>query len=223
MFWPILLIFVLIRKVISVENEQRGLRLVHILYRHGARTPCWSYPTDPYKDRTNWPEGLCNITRIGRENHLQLGYWLRKRYHGFLKLYNQEEIYARSTNIDRTLISTRLTLTGLCTNHPLHHVPIHTSPLEKDILLYSEHTECEKLTQLKKLFEENKLLKKLKVYKDLLEYLNMHTERSILSFSELYYLYDTLATEEFYNKTLPRWTKAVFPGGLFGELWDQFL
>ena len=63
---PILLIFMLIQKVISVENEQGGLRLVHILYRHGARTPCWLYPTDPYKDLANWPEGLCNLTSLGR-------------------------------------------------------------------------------------------------------------------------------------------------------------
>ena len=145
--------------------------------------------------------------------------WLRRRYDGFLKLYSQEEIYARSTNFDRTLISARATLTGLCTNHRLHHIPIHTSPLEKDIMLYREHTECDKSTQNKKLLEETQFIKrKLEDNKDLLEYLSLHTGWPILSFLQLAILYDTIVTEEFYNMTLPHWTKAVFPGGQFGQL-----
>ena len=90
-------------------------------------------------------------------------------------------------------------------------------------MLYSEHTECDKLTQLKKLLEESQFIKsKLENNKDLLEYLSLHTGWSISSIVQLEGLYDTLLTEEFFNKTLPHWTDAVFPGGQFGQLRNLF-
>ena len=91
-----------------------GLKQVHLLFRHGARTPCDLYPTDPYRDPSRWPIGFGQLTSEGKRMHFELGQWLRKRYHGFLSdNYSEEEIFVRSTDVDRTLMSALSNLAGL--------------------------------------------------------------------------------------------------------------
>ena len=99
---------------LSEDSSLEGLKLVHLLYRHGDRTPCGGYPTDPYKDPSNWPVGLGQLTSVGKRMHFELGQWLRERYDGFLSSnYSEEEIYVRSTDVDRTLMSAQSNLAGL--------------------------------------------------------------------------------------------------------------
>ena len=80
----LMVICLVVRGSISVDNELKGLKLVHLLYRHGDRTPCGGYPTDPYSDPSNWPVGLGQLTSVGKRMHFELGEWLRQRYDGFL-------------------------------------------------------------------------------------------------------------------------------------------
>ena len=49
---------------------------VHLLFRHGDRTPIAAYPTDPYKDYP-WPGGWGQLTLRGMRRHLALGRWIR--------------------------------------------------------------------------------------------------------------------------------------------------
>ena len=46
----LIVVCLLVRGSISADHELKGLKLVHLLYRHGDRTPCGGYPTDPNSD-----------------------------------------------------------------------------------------------------------------------------------------------------------------------------
>ena len=91
----------------------------------------------------------------GKERHYELGQWLRKRYSGFLNdQYNVDEIYVRSTDVDRTLMSAESNLAGLYPpvkrwNADINWqpIPVHTVPQSEDALL-SSHAECPRLMVL---------------------------------------------------------------------------
>lgn len=74
---------------------------------------------------------------------MKLGKWLRERYNGWLpELYSYEDVYVRSTDYDRTIMSAQANLAGM---YPINSkkgngllkklvqlVPIHTVPLFDD-------------------------------------------------------------------------------------------
>ena len=74
-----------------------------------------SYPNDIYNAST-WDKfgGLGQLTQTGMKQHEQYGQFLRQRYDYFLSsYYNRNQVYARSTDYDRTLMSTYSLLSGL--------------------------------------------------------------------------------------------------------------
>jgi len=88
--------------------------MVHAVFRHGDRTPIDPFPTDPYRDAGLWPVGFGQLTSLGKSQQLQAGRWLRERYAGFLgPQYSPDQIYIRSTDVDRTLMSAQSLLAGL--------------------------------------------------------------------------------------------------------------
>eukprot|EP00092_Neocalanus_flemingeri_P066447 GFUD01080948.1.p1 GENE.GFUD01080948.1~~GFUD01080948.1.p1 ORF type:complete len:411 (-),score=130.18 GFUD01080948.1:107-1339(-) len=233
MIFATFLLLLVVRESISAENDLAGLKLVHLLYRHGDRTPCGSYPTDPYKDPSNWPVGFGQLTSVGKRMQYELGQWLRRRYGGFLSnTYSRREIYVRSTDIDRTLMSAESNLAGLYPpsgywkwNPHLawQPIPVHTVPGQWDTLLATNQAGCPRLTQLRKELEDGPFMKSIyEDNKDLFEYISKHSGWSIKSIERLDEIYDTLLIEDLYNKTLPDWTQAVFPGGKFEQLRNIF-
>ena len=53
------------------------------------------------------------IISQGKERHFELGQFFRQRYSGFLpEQYNVDDIYVRSTDVDRTLMSAESNLAG---------------------------------------------------------------------------------------------------------------
>jgi len=225
----ILLLYCLAYTSVAVENELDGLKMVHLLYRHGDRTPCGGYPTDPYKDRSNWPVGPGQLTSVGKRMHFELGQWLRKRYDGFLSSnYSEEEIYVRSTDVDRTLMSAQANLAGLYPpsgywvwnpDIPWQPIPVHTVPQQWDNLLSNHHTQCPRLNHMREQLWESQYMKSLyEDNKDLFDYISKHSGFDIKTVEKLDWVYDSLLIETLYNKTLPSWTQSVFPGGKFEEL-----
>jgi Histidine phosphatase superfamily (branch 2) len=93
----------------------RELLLVVELCRHGDRSPLYSFPND-ILPATSWKEGIGQLTGIGQRAHYDLGRRLRERLvsTGFLKpTYSVDEVYIRSTTVDRTLMSAYSQMAGL--------------------------------------------------------------------------------------------------------------
>jgi lysosomal acid phosphatase len=85
---------------------------------------------------------VLGLQQIGKYQHYELGQWLRERYSEFLpEAYSREDIYIRSTDVDRTLMSAASNLAGLYppeggqiwnTNIKWQPIPIHTVPENMD-------------------------------------------------------------------------------------------
>ncbi|PNI96162.1 ACPP isoform 3 [Pan troglodytes] len=131
-----LLFFWLDRSVLAKE-----LKFVTLVFRHGDRSPIDTFPTDPIKE-SSWPQGFGQLTQLGMEQHYELGEYIRKRYRKFLnESYKHEQVYIRSTDVDRTLMSAMTNLAalfppeGVSIWNPVllwQPIPVHTVPLSED-------------------------------------------------------------------------------------------
>jgi hypothetical protein len=103
MLWCLLLLLLTL-----VESTR--LHLTSVIFRHGYRKPTGTFPTDPYKE-SFWPQGFGQLTKKGMLQQYDLGEYLRSRYMNssdeylFNGTYVREEVYVRSTDVDRTLMS----------------------------------------------------------------------------------------------------------------------
>ncbi|KAK4877858.1 hypothetical protein RN001_010364 [Aquatica leii] len=203
---------------------------VSVIYRHGDRSPFQPYPKDPYRDPKYWPMGYAQLTNIGKMQQYHLGQYLRNRYDNFLsKEYNHTEIYVRSTDTDRTLMSAESNLAGL---YPptadqtwnIHlswqPIPIHTEPGEEDYLLAMKKP-CEKYQQLyETLMNDDEFVEIRRKNSNLYKNLSKNSGQKIDNLVMLQNLYNVLYIEDLYNFTLPEWTKAVYPEPL--KQWSDF-
>lgn len=196
----------------------------HILFRHGERMPLEFYPNDPYKDPAHWPLPPGQLTTEGRLQHYHLGQWLRKKYNHLLSSkYDENEIYVESTDLDRTLISAACNLAGLYlpnTSSQLWEpsiywqpVPIHTLPMPIDIHLGATSTAlCARYNVESEILWHSKEIQEISgKYHVMYEYVTKHAGMIVNDFKSALKVYDALAIEEAYNKTLPEWTKPVYP------------
>ncbi|XP_031845966.1 prostatic acid phosphatase [Nomia melanderi] len=205
------------------DTDPGNIVFANILYRHGDRTPIRPYTNDPYNNESVWPVPYGQLTNLGKHQHLLLGRWLRKRYSQLLSnFYSPYDIYVQSTDVDRTLMSAESHLAGLYPpsgnqiwdNIRWMPIPVHTIPEDKDYVLAAKKycpkydLELEKVmnsAEMKRIDEENE-----KIY----AYLTEKTGNKISSLRTVEQIYNVLFIESIYNKTLPEWTKSVFPDKL---------
>ncbi len=84
------------------------------------------------------------VTTAGIEQSYRLGVYFRTRYGSLLNSkYNRSEIYVRSTDFDRALMSAQSNLAALYplpkkseSKVPFQPVPIHTVPITQDFVCY---------------------------------------------------------------------------------------
>uniref|UniRef100_A0A914QR47 acid phosphatase n=1 Tax=Panagrolaimus davidi TaxID=227884 RepID=A0A914QR47_9BILA len=132
---------------IFCKNE---LLFVQVVWRHGDRAPMSNYPTDSHNEST-WPGGWGELTSVGMRQQYTLGKLLRQKYitsdPPFLSArYTPKEIYIRSTDVNRTIISAMSNLAGMFPagepgfdfpfgdRWPTHWtpIPVHTVPTDED-------------------------------------------------------------------------------------------
>ncbi|CAH0548543.1 unnamed protein product [Brassicogethes aeneus] len=195
-------------------NSPRDLQMVHIVMRHGIRTPENTYPNDPHINNTLYPVGWGQLTNAGKLLQYDTGKFLRKRYNDFLgENYWPEQYYCQSTNVDRTKASVELTNAGLWPPSKIQQwgpldwqpIPVTSLPLEEDNLLHymvpceEYERELEKVVkseEVQKIYRDNeKLIKKLQ---DL-------TGKDIKTLADVQDVYSTLQSEKAFNLTLPTW------------------
>lgn len=140
-----------------------------------------------------------------------MGQWLRNRYQNLVnKTYSREEVYIRSTDVDRTLMSALSNLAGFYPpegkqvwnkNIPWQPIPVHTIPEKMDSVL-SAKKPCETyefaLQKLKSSEEFQKLNKELK---GLYEYLTVNTGKEVRTIEGVNNIYNALFIESLFNFT----------------------
>ncbi|XP_018123000.1 prostatic acid phosphatase [Xenopus laevis] len=193
------------------------LKFAVILFRHGDRSPIETYPNDNYTE-DSWPDGFGELTKLGKQQHYELGRYLRRRYDTFLnESYRHREVYVRSTDIDRTIMSAQANLAGLFQptgdqiwnpNITWEPIPVHTVPKTEDKLLLMPLANCPRYeTLLSETFSSKEYRQLLEPYSDFLKVLSKNTGFTIeqLSHFAAWTTYDTLLCEAIHNYSLPSW------------------
>ncbi|CAJ0576485.1 unnamed protein product, partial [Mesorhabditis spiculigera] len=109
-----LLFFFFVVAVAAQENipvdGDKTLQFVQVIWRHGDRSPTTTCGTDQFQEET-WTfggGGWGQLSPIGMQQHVSLGNKLRQRYIDTKFLaenYRADEVYFRSTDVNRTLLS----------------------------------------------------------------------------------------------------------------------
>ncbi|XP_053698567.1 prostatic acid phosphatase-like [Sabethes cyaneus] len=213
---------VLTEETSNIADEAYGkLIFAHVIFRHGNRTPIVSYPTDPYRFRSNWTNDWGQLTNIGKHVQLELGRWLRQRYRSLLSNnYDKAEIYVQSSESERVLMSALANLAGLYP--PLgsavweptiawQPIPVYQIPRSQDNLIAATKTCPQFKMELERYLQSEAFQSYNKSLAVIYEYLTKHTQLSFDSFTSIYDLYNILDIESTNNKTLPAWSREVFP------------
>ncbi|XP_060837396.1 prostatic acid phosphatase-like [Rhopalosiphum padi] len=201
--------------------DSNTLRLVHVVFRHGERTPADTYPLDPYINSSWEPFGWGQLTNNGKRKQYELGKFIRKRYSGFLDvLYSSKKVTFRSTDVDRTKMSAQLVASAIYKPVGVQKwnkyldwqpVPIHSEPLNDDRLLLVR-IDCPKYHEERhKIMNSAEVLEELNTYSDLYSYLSNHTGLAIKDPDDVQSIYSTLKAESDYGVALPSWTSKVYP------------
>ncbi|XP_054585715.1 prostatic acid phosphatase isoform X3 [Eptesicus fuscus] len=209
--WTICSCYVQKTQHLELRSARGGL-----VFRHGDRSPIETFPNDPVKE-TSWPQGFGQLTQLGMEQHYELGEYIRKRYGKFLnESYKHQQVYVRSTDIDRTLMSAMTNLAALFPpegislwnpNLPWQPIPVHTVPLVEDRLLFLPFRNCPRFQELEReTLKSEEFQKRLQPYKDFMETLpklSGHHGKDLFGIWSK--VYDPLFCESVHNFTLPSW------------------
>ncbi|KAF8561965.1 hypothetical protein P879_10699 [Paragonimus westermani] len=116
----------------NTSDDSLKLQHIHVLFRHGDRTPLVDPINKDVPFITTWPLGSGQLTEKGILQEYELGQWLRKKYGNFIpEKYNGSDFHMRSTDVDRTLMSAQCVSAGVFHNSssPLQPFGINWRPI----------------------------------------------------------------------------------------------
>ncbi|XP_017882380.2 venom acid phosphatase Acph-1-like [Ceratina calcarata] len=168
------------------------------------------FPNAP-RDPLYYELGYGQLTEVGKNRALQLGTLLNTRYHGLLlnDARSNGEVYAYSTDYDRTKMSLQLVLKGLYpTSSKSSVVPLHYEPRIVDSVL--QGFRCSKYK------DEERKVKKSKAYQtlmtqnsELFKFINRETGLNTSTENNPLFVtagvYNVFASEKSMNISLPTW------------------
>ncbi|XP_011499820.1 PREDICTED: venom acid phosphatase Acph-1-like [Ceratosolen solmsi marchali] len=198
-----------------------NLELIQVLFRHGARscskTEATRMSAEHIDQSFQEAVGDAQLTNYGKSQAYGLGCALRDRYAGFLGAgYRPEDVYARSSDYDRTKMSLQLVLAGLYP--PIGHqiwnselnwmpIPYDYKPIMEDILLvpffnkrYQQH-----LSEAFNSATVQEKLKKIQELSNLLFESGIITEKKSISLINALVIFNVSYIYKAQNATLPRW------------------
>ncbi|KAJ7383669.1 mitochondrial acyl carrier protein [Desmophyllum pertusum] len=201
----------------TLSYADQKLRMVNVVYRHGDRSPTILFPSDMHKNY--WPQGLGQLTQIGMKQEYELGKFLKDRYVKEYQLLNSsymfKEIYVRSSDMDRCIMSAQTQLNGLYPpqgkqiwrdNLDWQPIGIHVVPRAEDYLLRPLDYKCPRYDELMEKSRQNKeYVDMAKRNKEVLAYISMHAQTKV-TLENAYQIHDTLFCEKSHNLTLPAWS-----------------
>ncbi|CAH3173890.1 unnamed protein product [Porites lobata] len=200
----------------TLSYGAQKLRMVNVVYRHGDRSPYTFFPTDEHKNF--WPQGLGQLTQVGMRQEYKLGQLLKHLYVDKYKLLNSsyllKEIYVRSTDVDRCIMSAQTQLNGLYPpqgrqiwrkNLDWQPIGVHVVPKKEDYLLRPFDYNCPRLNEIiEKSRQDPEYQNMAKKNKELLSYISLHANKTY-TLANGYQVYDTLFCEDSHNLTRPSW------------------
>ncbi|XP_061853986.1 lysosomal acid phosphatase isoform X2 [Colius striatus] len=184
--WAAAVLLLLVLWLQPPPGRPRSLRFVTLVYRHGDRSPVKAYPRDPYQ-ASAWPQGFGQLTQI----------------------------YVRSTDWDRTLMSAEANLAGLYPpkgpqvfnpNISWQPIPVHTVAQDEERLLKYPLTPCPRYEQLQN--ETRHSAEYINMTKENWQFLQMvanETGIQHVSLESVWSVYDTLFCEQVHQMDLPAW------------------
>lgn len=145
--------------------------------------------------------------QAGKKRQYELGKYLRKRYKPLIGTqYSSKNVYIRSSDTDRTLISALSNMAGWFPPSGAQvwksclrwqPIPIHTIPLDEDYLVYQSIPCPRGEKELEEYLESPRIQAISKKYQKFFEYLEKNTGAPVRSVKEASYFYDPLLIESF--------------------------
>lgn len=194
----------------NITNDQVYVTYSQV-FRHGDRNVIGSYPNSPFKNDSFWPGGRGALSKVGKQEQYKLGKYLRARYQSLIGSgYSPNQVYIRSTDEDRNLMSTECTMAGLFTpsgeeiwNEDLswQPIPIHSVPGDDDYVLNS-FVRCDRFDELfhKRL---NSWPLKFLMWRHffLIKYLERKSGKTLRKVTDVWQIYSDLMIEHRNNLT----------------------
>lgn len=207
------------------QYDTSTLRLLHVIFRHGQRTPADTYPNDPYVNFNFAPVGWGQLTLEGKRDQYEQGQWMRRRYGSFLgDLYHPDVVEVRSTDVPRTQMSAMLAMAGLWPPAPEQRwnprldwqpVAVKSQSLDQDDLLLVRVPCARYGEMLEEVMQSPPVVALLKENEPLLRYLTEKTGMKIATPDDVQSLYSTLKAEEGFHLALPDWANGtVYPDAM---------
>lgn len=201
-------------------------RLLHVtvVVCPGDRMPMRPYTSDPWSAPHYWPNAWGELSQVGRDQHAELGGWLRRRYAA--QRFNATQVGSGVRSIGcstRTRFGVGATLAAMFAelNRTTVAVQCDDDP-GTSAATTGGGGDCRALREWHRWAQRHWERPLLAAHRNLTEHLQRHSADRMQSLQQIGRLYDTLHVERLYGRQLPLWTQSVFPGsGEFAELAAQ--